>query len=1512
MKKNRVIKIYSHDEVSGKVCIEESPIFFEIDRQTDPEVLEELTESIKHILTDVRVVVDDWIMMRDKVKAIVNELDVVKEHLDLDEVEETQAFLGWLKENHFTFLGIRDYELVTEKNEKVLRLIPKSGLGVLREANHRKTSRRVVTMTPEARRLTLSSQILIMSKTNTRSTVHRPAYTDYIGIKRFDKKGNVIGERRIIGLYTSAAYNTNPKHIPFLRHKVATIIRKSKLKPSSHAGKVLLNILETFPRDDLFQASSDELLEISMGIFYLQERRRIRLFARKDIYGRFVSCLVYVPRERFNTELRLAMQKILKKELHGIECIFSTRFSDSVLARIHFIVRIDPKEQIEYDVKEIEKKLIEVGRSWKDDLADNLLEYHGEEKGNYLMNLYGNAFPAGYREYFSPIAAAHDIGYIENLSETRKLELNFYKPIDDISCDIRFKVYQFGETIPLSDVLPILENMGLRVISERPHEILLNDGSCVWINDFGMFYQSHIKLDINTVKEIFQESFSKIWFSEVENDGFNRLVLSAGLHWREITVLRAYAKYFRQTGFTFSQTYIETTLNHYPNITQLLMKLFLLRFEPTLAAKNASKITNTVKRIKTEIENVASLDDDRILSRYFDLIQATVRTNYFQLDEKEQPKTYLSLKLKPELIPDLPLPRPMFEVFVYSPRFEGVHLRGAKVARGGIRWSDRREDFRTEILGLMKAQQVKNAVIVPLGAKGGFVPKYLPTNGKREEIMKEGIACYKEFIHGLLDITDNLKGGKVITPAQVYRYDKDDPYLVVAADKGTATFSDIANSISKEYDFWLSDAFASGGSAGYDHKKMGITARGAWESVKRHFRELNIDIQTTDFTCIGIGDMAGDVFGNGMLLSNHIKLIAVFNHMHIFLDPNPNPEISFKERKRLFNLPRSTWADYDTSLLSKGGGIYSRTLKAIQLSPEVQKILDVDNSELTPNNLIKAILKAPVDLFWNGGIGTFVKAREEADAEVGDKTNDTLRVNAIDLRCKVVGEGGNLGITQRARIEAALNGIHLYTDFIDNSGGVDCSDHEVNIKILLDNVVANGDMTEKQRNNLLVKMTDEVAALVLKDNYQQTQAISLTAENAAKHIDLHSRYIDELEKLGKLNRALEFLPDAKALAERKLAGKGLTRSGIAVLLAYSKILLKENILGSDVPEDPYLSNMLELAFPMPLRKKFRAQMDEHPLRREIIAMQVVNKMIDEMGFSFVYRLRDETGAPDTAIVRAYFSARTIFNFEYFWREIEKLDNKVPVPVQFTMMRSMIHLIRRTTRWFLKNRRMSLDIATTINEFQKGISELIMFLPERLVGEDLVNYNNKLTEYKKLGINDEVGEYLAVSDFLLSSLDVIAAVKENNLTIKDVAGVYFAIDEYLDLGWIRTEIAARSVESHWDALSREALRDDLDWQQRLLSVSILQYETKTTNIDKRINAWMEEYQMLVERWKHILSDLRASASMNFTMFFVAVRELLDLTQTTLQTTTICAVPKAKPKSKARTQKKTINKDDLPKS
>ena len=1471
----QLVEVLSRDSTDDD-AIFESVIHVEVDRQTEPEVLENLRGHLERVLGNVRAAVDDWPQMRERVRGIVSELDEDAPPVDEDELDEARAFLEWIHDDNFTFLGYREYDLRPQDGEDVLRAVPESGLGILRETSSGSVSHSFARLPPEAKKLARAPHLLNLTKANSRSTVHRPSYLDYVGVKKFDAEGEVTGERRFLGLYTFSAYSASALEIPLVRRKVKGVLERAGFPEGSHYEKDLMEALETYPRDELFQISEDELFEIAMGILHLQERQRVRLFVRRDTYGRFFSCLVYVPRERYNTDIRQRMQDILQRAFNGENAEFNVRLSESVLARLHFIIYTDPEDVPDYNVDEIEARLVEATRSWRDNLYEALIEQCGEEIGTELFQQYREAFPPGYRDDFLARTAVVDIRRIEGLSSENDLGMSLYHPLEAPEDFLRFRLYRLGEQISLSEVMPLLEDMGVEVADQRPYKIEPAEKAPVWINDFGLVHEPQGELQTDQVKEIFQDAFARAWRGAVEDDGFNRLVLRAQLTWREITILRAYCKYLRQTGTTFSQNYMEQTLAANPHIARLLVELFKARLDPGRQERAEEETERLKEEIKEALEAVVSLDEDRILTSFLNVTLATLRTNYFQSTPEGEPKPYLSFKLDPTGIPELPLPRPMFEIFVYSPRAEGVHLRGGKVARGGIRWSDRREDFRTEILGLMKAQTVKNAVIVPVGAKGGFVVKRPPANGSRDALLQEVVFCYKTLIHGMLDLTDNLVGDRVVPPDDVVRYDDDDPYLVVAADKGTATFSDLANGISAEYGFWLGDAFASGGSTGYDHKAIAITARGAWESVKRHFRNLGKDIQNENFTAVGIGDMSGDVFGNGMLLSRHIKLVGAFNHLHVFLDPNPDPETSFEERKRLFELERSSWADYDTSLISEGGGIFPRSAKSIPLSPEVREHLDVEDEALTPNEVINALLKAEADLLWNGGIGTYVKASEETNAEVGDRSNDALRADARELRCRVVGEGGNLGFTQRGRIEYALGGGRIYTDSIDNSAGVDCSDHEVNIKILLDAIVENGDMTEKQRNELLAEMTEEVAQLVLRDNYQQTQAIDQAKALAHPMVDVHARYIHALEQSGRLNRELEFLPSEEELGERRSEGKGLTTPELAILLSYSKITLYKELLASDAPEDPYLSGELERYFPTPLRERFREQMREHRLHREITATHVTNSMVNRCGPSFAFRLGEETGVAAPDIVRAYTAAREIFDLRGLWKETEALDNRVGAETQIKILLDARKLVERATRWLLRKRQTPLDIAAMISQFSEGAGELAERIPDLALDGDREALERQREQLVEAGVPSELAKRVAILGPVFSALDIADVAGATSRSLAATAAAYFTLGDRLKFHWLRGHIEALPRDNRWRTLARAALRDDLYDQQAALTVEILHsVPDEDLSALERINAWVETKPEQVERTLQVLADINSSGSFDLPTLSVALREMRNL-------------------------------------
>jgi glutamate dehydrogenase len=1466
-----LVAVLAPEAPAEEGTLAESFIHVEIDRHSGAAELERLRERLLDVLRQVAAAVEDWPAMRRRAADVIAELREPPPSLDRHECEEAAALLAWMDDGHFTFLGFREYELETQAGEDRLRPVAGSGLGILRESPGAKRSSGS-TLTPRASTLAREPHPLVLTKANSRSTVHRPAYLDYVGVKRVGPDGDVVGERRFLGLYTTAAYRATAGEIPVLRRKVESVVARAAFQPASHAEKALVEILDTYPRDELFQIAEDELFQIAMGILAVGERQRVRLFTRRDAYERFVSCLVFLPRDRFHTRNRARIQEILAEAFDAESVDFELRLSESVLVRIHFTARVRPGRLPAYDAAEIEARIAEATGSWTDELQEALVEEAGEEQGIALYRRYGNAFPIGYREDWLARSAVADIRRIEQLAEDEQLAVSLYRPLEAPAGSLRCKLYRRGEPATLSEVLPMFESMGLQVRDERPYEIAPSDGPPTWIYDFGVEYGADCAIDVDEVRERFQDAFVRVWRGEVEHDGFNGLVLRAELAWRDVSVLRAVARYLRQARTAFSDRYMEQALSAHPRVAAALVELFRARFDPG-RDRSPGAADGIARKIEEAIDAVESLDEDRILRNFLAVVRAMLRTNYFQLDAGG-PKPYLSFKLDPARVPLVPAPRPRFEIFVQSPRVEGVHLRGGAVARGGLRWSDRREDFRTEILGLMKAQMVKNALIVPVGAKGGFVVKRPPPD--REGLADEVVACYRTFISGLLDLTDTVRDGRVTAPPDLVRHHGDDPYLVVAADKGTATFSDIANGIAQEYGFWLGDAFASGGSVGYDHKAMGITARSAWESVKRHFRELGTDIQASDFTVVGIGDMSGDVFGNGMLLSPHIKLIGAFDHRHVFLDPDPDPPASCAERRRLFELPRSSWADYDRSLISEGGGVWPRTAKSITMSAEAQKALGIEADRLTPSELIRALLRAPVDLLWNGGIGTYVKATAESNADVGDKANDAVRVDAGQLRCRVVGEGGNLGFTQRGRVEYALGGGRINTDAIDNAGGVNCSDHEVNIKILLDAVVADGDLTAKQRNRLLADMTEAVAERVLRGSYLQTQALSLALAQAPAMVDVHDRMMRSLEQTGRLDRELEALPDAEAIDERR---SGLTQPELAVLLAYSKITLYAALLDSDLPEDPALTVELAGYFPAPLPERFADRLPRHRLRREIVATRVTNSIVDRAGITFLFRLQEDTGAAPADIARAYAVGRDVFDMRGLWADVEALDLQVPATTQIAMLLEARRLVERATRWLLRSRPRPLDIGAELERFADAAAAVAEALPGVLVTDEREEYEARVGRLVDEGVPAELAGRVASLGDLFAALDIVGVASVTGRSMGEVASLHFLIGGRLDMHWLRDRIATLPRENRWQAMARAALRDDLFSLHAELTADVLRAGDagKPPNAQALLDGWVDANRPLVERCLGILSDIRAGGTYDLTTLPVALRELRNLIQ-----------------------------------
>ncbi len=1441
-----------------------------------------LTESLIHIEID-GVDENELTLIHALVERTLNILHLLREDAstmttrlralgDQHVTNEQSAFVAWLAEKDFSCLGLAEIEIGKDNNAGTL--ISKNGLGLLST----KASDYFVDIEELIPNNTVEAidgigNNIVICKASSRSPVMRSDYPDLILLVKRDKKQKVIGLDCVLGLFASGLQAETTDTIPLLRERVENAIDASNTAPESHDGKALANVLRGFPKDMLLQSTAPALLQMAQGIVALHERNQIRLFHSNDLMGRFYNCLVFIPRETYSRELRLDIESTLMDMMDGKSIEFHMQFSsETALARLHFAVQRNPPLTRKIDWHGIEQRITLAAITWNDRLLETLRTKHAEHDALALYARYSNAFPANYREDYSARIAVSDITFIEARQDKQAPVMSFYRHIVADSGTINFKLFSYNQPVSLSDVIPVIENMGLRVESEHPFEIKRAGEAAIWMHEFTVEQIGSSKLDSKTSAQYIQSAFTHIWNGDVENDGFNRLILEAGLTHQQVVILRSYCKYLLQIGVPFSQAYMIDSLVANSDISSLIVEFFESRFDTARHERDGQIAIE--KLILEALDEVASLDEDRILRAYLNLIKATVRTNAYCIDSNNNPRPYLSFKFNCALIADLPLPRPMAEIFVYSAQFEGIHLRGGKVARGGLRWSDRREDFRTEVLGLMKAQMVKNAVIVPVGSKGGFYVK-MTLSEEREKMMEQVVGCYQNFLRGLLDLTDNIVADAVVPASNVVRYDSDDPYLVVAADKGTATFSDFANEVSKQYDFWLGDAFASGGSVGYDHKKMGITARGAWESVKRHFRELGHDTQTENFTVAGIGDMAGDVFGNGMLLSPHIQLLAAFNHMHIFIDPSPDATATFEERKRLFALPRSSWEDYNQQLISKGGGIYLRSDKKIVLSVEAQKALGVEIDTFTPNQLINHILKAPVDLLWNGGIGTYVKASSESHADAADRANDAVRVNANELRCRVVGEGGNLGCTQRARIEYSRAGGMMYTDAIDNSAGVDCSDHEVNIKILLNSIVSNDDMTLKQRDNLLASMTDEVGELVLRDNYLQTQCINQCFETRSASLDESQRFMLHLESIGKLDRSIEFLPDNEQVADLLAANEGLSKPEIAVLVSYSKMVMYDDLLATDFADEPALQKMLRDYFPTDLRVDFMDRIATHRLRREIVTTIVTNELVNRLGPTFVFRIQQELGTNVKDIAAAFVAVRAIFQLPELWASIEDLDNRVSAAIQNQMQILVKGLVERATHWVLRSRRGTQSIDQQTALFEPGISALIAAMPDCLADINRETLDQRVAFFVNAGVPEATA--MAVSQVvpLSSSLDIVEIAESVNSDISTAAKVYFELGNHLELQWLREQIGELQVRSHWHTLSKSELRSDLHYQQRHLVAEVISSAGDSLSSIDMVERWSKANNAAVSKYSDLIVDMKASSSVDFAMLSLGVNEVHKL-------------------------------------
>ncbi len=1472
---------FSNNGSGDKSSMKESCIFIEIEKVKGAQNLKNIEKEILTVLDDVHVAVKDW-------KAIIKKLehahdDLLDNHgaVDAAVVDETATFIKWVLNDNFTLLGYREYRFDGDPLTADFKQDDKSGLGLLRDPSRQvlRTMDETVAISDEIRDYLSHDAPLFITKANVKTVVHRPVPMDSLGLKIFDKQGKVVGERRIVGLFTSQSYSLLIRDVPMLRYKISNVQKRAMFGPSSHAGKAVAHILETFPRDELYQVSEDELLEMTLGILHLMERPQAKAFIRQDKFERYMVALVYVPRENYNSDLRMKIADILCDAVNGEVSVYHAMLTEDVLARWHFIIRTKPGSVPVLDVNALNERIRLAAKDWKQHLKDSLIDRHGEDDGIGLHEQWADVFSGSYQESFEPHQAAADIEHLIHLNDDNEISFNVYRLMRDDSNTLRLKIYHRSKVVPLSDCLPMLETLGLKVINEHSYELTDGSGGC--IHDFYMTNAYEGAIEIEDVREIVESLLERVWHGEIENDGLNALAIQSSMPGNKIVILRAYAKYLSQLGLPYAMDSFVACLIKHIGLTKKLLEIFEIKFAPDYGSKkqrvyDANKIDDEVR---AEFDKIASLDEDRILRGYLSAILATLRTNFYRRIYQEGPRTEgavrpgLAFKIRSNKMAEAPKPRPHAEIWVYSPRVEGVHLRGGPVARGGLRWSDRKEDFRTEVLGLVKAQQVKNAVIVPVGAKGGFYPKKLPSMADREAFMNEGIFCYKTFITSLLSVTDNIKEGRIVPPNRVIRWDGNDPYLVVAADKGTATFSDIANGIALQEGFWLGDAFASGGSVGYDHKKMGITAKGAWVSVQRLFREMNINVQKDPIRTIGVGDMSGDVFGNGMLLSKTIKLVAAFDHRHIFFDPDPDPASSYKERKRLFNKNRSSWDDYNRKLISKGGGIYDRSAKSVPLNDAFKKFLKVDADEMTPTDVINRILKVDADLLWFGGIGTYVKSVEESQVEVGDRANDALRVNAQDLKVKVVGEGGNLGMTQRARIEFSKRGGRCNTDFIDNSAGVDCSDKEVNIKILMADLVSRQVLNGEQRDKLLAEMTNDVSDIVLLDNYLQTQAISIAEHQAAKERELHLGLIRMLEKEDQLDREIEFLPSDEAFMEMASNQQGLVRPELSVLISYSKMSLYTALLTTPLLQKDTWDETLQMSFPPVLADRYMDAMKNHQLKTEIIATNLANEIINRAGPVYIYQVREETGMPIEQITSAYIFARESFGLSKIWEDIDALDYKVSSTIQTLMHVDVANFLRIQTVWFLRNVNKPLDIQTMVDRYSDGVTRL-MDNPDKILSKlELQSFKKKYEMYESQKVPTKLAKRIAILEVLGSACDIVTVADDLNRDVLEIGHAYYDIGHTIGFAWLRQNIERLPIENHWDHLAANGLMDDVAEQQRELLRSILTGSDRTAN--RETTKWESDQKLTIHRASRMLSDLKSSGMINMSKLSFAARHMRSL-------------------------------------
>ncbi|MFC3080196.1 NAD-glutamate dehydrogenase [Phenylobacterium terrae] len=1448
-----------------------------------------LVAGLRQTLADVRSAVADFPAML----ALMDETIRARETIGPANAarEEELAFLRWLHAQHFVFLGARVYEYPRDRDGSFApeqpRFDPAASLGVLRDPDRvvlRRSSEPAVLAASLKRRL--ADPAVTVAKANLRSRVHRRAYMDYVAVKRWDEAGQPFGEIRFVGLFTAEAYDKPAAEVPLVRAKVARVLKRAGKAPGSHSGNRLRNILENHPRDELFQSSEDELLRIAEGVLHLADRPRVRLFERRDPFERFASLLLYVPRDRYNSSVRERAGELLAQAYSGRVSAYYPNFSEGALARVHFILGFSPDVRRRPDLAELERQIAEIARTWEDrfEAAVRTADWPTEQVADTLARCEG-AFPAGYRERYDAVEALADLAVIGSMGEA-PVKVRAFRQPTDTATQLRFKLYRPGAPAPLADVLPILEHMGLKAMFEAGHPVTLAGREPVWVHEFELDDERGEHLVFAEVKAAFEEAFVAVWTGETENDGFNRLVLELSISWREAALVRALARYRQQSGLDPTEPVQARALSEHPGVTRLILDLFRTRFDPAIRAEpqvRREQARAVMAEIEAALQRVPSLDDDRVLRRLALLVGAIQRTNFYQLDEAGRPKPYISFKVASGELADLPAPKPYREIFVWATHVEGVHLRFGPVARGGLRWSDRRDDFRTEVLGLAKAQQVKNAVIVPVGSKGGFFPKQLPKGGAPDAVRAEGVRAYKTFLNGLLDLTDNLTPrGEVVHPPGAVVHDGDDPYLVVAADKGTATFSDIANGIAEERGFWLGDAFASGGSAGYDHKAMGITARGAWEAVKRHFRELGKDIQSEPFTVIGVGDMSGDVFGNGMLLSRQTRLLAAFDHRHIFLDPDPDPATSYAERERLFALPRSSWDDYDRGAISAGGGVFPRSQKSIPLSKEVRALLGVEAEALAPDELMRAILKAPAELLYLGGIGTYVKAAFESHADVGDKANDAIRVNGADLRCLVVGEGANLGFTQAARVEFARAGGRIDTDAIHNSGGVDSSDHEVNIKILTGVLERTGVLKRRARDRLLRSMTDELAQHVLQHNYDQTLALSLLELDSAGELGPHARFMAELEAQGRLDRALEGLPDAFAVQELQRAGKGLTRPELAVLLAYGKLELSRSLAACGALSEPEFEQVLEHYFPKPLRR-YRQQLRRHRLRREIIATVLANDVVNRCGPTFASRLMAGAGADVDAFIRGHQAARAVLDLDGLWAETAALDGAVSSGAQLALFRELAAALRGQTFWLARRAaRRGASIKDLVARYAAPVRALRQLMPEVLSPHERAGVLAAADRLTAAGAPAGLAQTIALTRALTTAADLVDLAAASRWPLANAARAYHGVGALFGFDRVRAAAGEHAAGDPFERTAVRRLLEDLLASQAAVAGEVMAFAGRPAAGESAgaaqvaAEAWCASRGPVAEAAQRTLAEIEAAGGgwtfAKLTIAHAALREL----------------------------------------